>query len=177
MKAMISLLWLGLMLGAGLARAAQPLPAASWTHLPPWRGFNLPNRFMLGWNPGPFRESDFQFLAEHGFNCVRAPMDYRTYIVGTNWEAFSESAPAGVDEAVAFGGKQNVHVCLNLHRIPGWTVASPAESRSLWTDPEAQRVTVLHRGGCEARIPLGLANPWSVCRGHDTSDPGAAGVA
>lgn len=126
------------------ARAAQPLPAAAWTNLPPWRGFNLLNKFMLPWSNGPFRESDFQFLAAHGFNFVRLPMDYRTYIVGGDWEKFAETALAEIDQAIAWGGEHGVHVCLNLHRIPGWTVATPAETRTLWTDPDAQRVAAKH---------------------------------
>lgn len=135
---------LTLVLAVSLARAAPPLPAAAWTNLPPWRGFNLLNKFMVPWSNGPFRESDFQFLAAHGFNFVRLPMDYRTYIAGGDWEKFAEAALADIDQAIAWGGEHGVHVCLNLHRIPGWTVATPSEARSLWTDPDAQRVAAKH---------------------------------
>ena len=130
----------------GPARAAVPLPAASWTNLPPWRGFNLLNKFMLTGPNGPFREADFRFIAAHGFNLVRLPMDYRTYISGGDWEQFSEARLSEIDQAVAWGGQYGVHVCLNLHRIPGWTVASPAEAKSLWTDAEAQRLAARHWG-------------------------------
>lgn len=138
-----ALLPLGLALALIPARAAQPLPAASWTNLPPWRGFNLLNKFMLLWNNGPFREADFQFLAAHGFYFVRLPMDYRTYIAGGDWEQFAEAALAEIDQAVALGGQHGMPACLNLDRIPGWTVATPAEPKSLWTDPGAQRVAAL----------------------------------
>ena len=37
-----------------------------------------------------------------------------------------------------------MHVSFNFHRAPGFTVAKPAEARSLWTDAEAQRVCALH---------------------------------
>lgn len=146
--------------------AANPLPAASWTNLPPWRGFNLLNKFMLGWANGPFRETDFRFISEHGFNFVRLPMDYRTYIEGGDWERFQERALAEIDQAVNWGGTYGVHVCLNLHRIPGWTVASPAEAKSLWTDPDAQRVAAKHwaefarryRGIPNTRLSFNLLN-------------------
>lgn len=127
-------------------RGAAPLPAAAWTNLPAWRGFNLLNKFMLTGPNGPFREADFQFLSAHGFNFVRLPMDYRTYITGGDWEQFAEARLAEIDQAVAWGGQYGVHVCLNLHRIPGWTVATPAEAKSLWNDPEAQRVAARHWG-------------------------------
>lgn len=137
------MLWLSLL---GVQTTMAALPAASWTNLPPWRGFNLLNKFMVPWNNGPFREADFQFLAAHGFNFVRLTMDYRTYIAGGDWERFNEAALAEIDQAVDWGGKHGVHVCLNLHRIPGWTVATPAEAKSLWTDPDAQRVAARHWG-------------------------------
>lgn len=139
------------------ARAAAPLPAASWTNLPPWRGFNLLNKFMLPWSNGPFQEADFQFLAAHGFNFVRLPIDYRTYIADGDWERFSEPALAEIDQAIAWGGRHGIHVCLNLHRIPGWTVATPPEAKSLWTDPDAQRVAARH-WAMFARRSRGIAN-------------------
>ncbi len=119
MRRAIVFMCLGWSVIAAQALAAQALPAASWTNLPPWRGFNLLNKFMLPWNNGPFREADFQFLAGHGFNFVRLPMDYRTYIAGGDWEQFSEPALAEIDQAVAWGGKHGVHVCLNLRRACG----------------------------------------------------------
>ena len=44
-----------------------------------------------------------------------------------------------IDQAVEFGRKHDVHVCLNLHRAPGYTVAKPPEKLDLWTDEEAQK--------------------------------------
>ncbi|MCC6234871.1 MAG: cellulase family glycosylhydrolase, partial [Verrucomicrobiales bacterium] len=142
---LVLVLWAWALAALGV-QAATPLPAATWTNLPPWRGFNLLNKFMVPWNSGPFREADFQFIAAQGFNFVRLPMDYRSYIAEENWEVFSEARLAEIDQAVAWGGTYGVHVCLNLHRIPGWTVATPSEAKSLWSDPDAQRVAALHWG-------------------------------
>ncbi len=128
------------------AAGAAVLPSASWTNLPAWRGFNLLNKFSRDGLNGPYREADFRFIAEHGFNFVRLPIDYRTYLDNGDWERFRESALREIDAAVGWGGIHGVHVCLNLHRVPGWTVASPAEAKSLWTDPEAQRVAARHWG-------------------------------
>lgn len=157
MSLRLVLLLVAALIVPGSAHAAAPLPAASWTNLPPWRGFNLLNKFMLTGPNGPFREADLQFIAAHGFNFVRLPMDYRTYISGDDWEQFSEARLAEIDQAVAWGGQYGVHVCLNLHRIPGWTVASPAEAKSLWTDPEAQRVAAKHWGQFAKRY-RGISN-------------------
>jgi len=45
---------------------------------------------------------------------------------------------------VRFGQKHGIHVCINFHRAPGYTVASPPEPKPLWTDAEALKVCCLH---------------------------------
>lgn len=126
------------------AFAAAPLPEPTPGSLPRWRGFNLLERFVYRKNPPPFREQDFRLIAEMGFNFVRLPMDYRFWIRDNDWEQIDDEALKAIDEAIAYGRKYGVHVCLNFHRAPGWTVARPAEPRNLWKDAEAQRVCAKH---------------------------------
>ncbi|MEK7766472.1 MAG: cellulase family glycosylhydrolase, partial [bacterium] len=123
---------------------AGALPEASWNRLPRWRGFNLLEKFGRDWSNGPFVEDDFKWIAGWGFNFVRLPMDYRTWIVDGDWRRFDERVLKEIDQAVAWGRKYGVHVLINFHRAPGYTVASPPEAKSLWTDPEAQEVCALH---------------------------------
>lgn len=124
--------------------SAGELPEPSAGKLPVWRGFNLLDMFMQPYNARQFRESDFAEIAEMGFNFVRLPLDYRLWIDGKDWKKFREDRLKWVDEAVAFGHKHKVHVQINFHRAPGYTVASPAEEKSVWTDPEALAVCALH---------------------------------
>ena len=124
--------------------AALALPEASADRLPRWRGFNLQEKFMLPRGRQPFREDDFRLISELGFNFVRLPMDYRLWIRDGDWEQFDEEVLEEIDEAVAWGEQYGIHVMLNFHRAPGWTVARPPEALDLWTDPEAQRVCALH---------------------------------
>lgn len=121
---------------------AQVEPSAR--ELPRWRGFNLLEMFMKTSSPGPFREDDFRLISEWGFNFVRLPMDYRIWIENGDWTRFDETALRWVDQAVEYGRKYGVHVCLNFHRAPGYTVASPPEPTSLWTDPVTQQVCAMH---------------------------------
>ena len=121
---------------------AQGEPTAR--ELPRWRGFNLLEMFYKGSSTGPFKEEDFKLISELGFNFVRLPMDYRIWIVNGDWTRFNETALQWVDQAVGYGQKYGVHVCLNFHRAPGYTVASPAEPTSLWTDPAAQKACASH---------------------------------
>jgi hypothetical protein len=120
------------------------LPEASAEKLPAWRGFNLLNKFYKGSMEGPFLEEDFRWISELGFNFVRLPMDYRQWIVNNDWTQLNEKVLREIDQAVDYGKKYNIHVCINFHRAPGYTVAQPPESKSLWTDAEAQRVCAMH---------------------------------
>ncbi len=107
--------------------------------LPRWRGFNLLEKFMKPWHNKPFVESDFAWMAEWGFDFARLPMDYRCWTDENDPYKLDEKTLAEIDQAVEFGRKHGVHVSLNLHRAPGYTVAKPPEKMNLWEDEEAQK--------------------------------------
>ena len=106
--------------------------------LPRWRGFNLLEKFNAGRNK-PFMESDFEWMAEWGFDFVRLPMDYRCWTDSNDPYKLDEKVLGEIDQAVQFGREHGVHVDLNLHRAPGYTVAQPPEKLNLWSDEEAQK--------------------------------------
>ena len=124
------------------AAAANELPDPSPGKLPRWHGFNLLNKFN-GRNDR-FDEQDFEWIAELGFNFVRLPLDYRMWIENDDWTKFHEPTLKEINDAVDLGGKYGIHVCLNFHRAPGYTVARPPEAKSVWSDDEALRVCMLH---------------------------------
>lgn len=111
-----------------------------------FRGFNLLEKFYFNGRHESFREEDFRRMRDWGFNFARLPMDYRGYVERGDWLKFLEGPLRQIDEAVAFGETYGVHVCLNLHRAPGYTVAQPAEEKNLWTDAEAQAAAAAHWG-------------------------------
>ena len=119
-------------------------PEASWDKLPRWRGFNLTDKLNLEWANEAFKEDDFKLISELGFNFVRLPMDYRIWIVDDDWNKINEKVLKEIDQAVEWGGKYGIHVCINFHRAPGYTVAKPAEKYSLWEDDEALDACVRH---------------------------------
>lgn len=108
-----------------------------------WHGFNLLEKFTLRGN-APYQEDDFRWIAGFGFNFVRLPMDYRCYTDPNDWLKFNESALREIDQAIALGARHGVHVCLNLHRAPGFCINPPAESLDLWTDERALAAFVAH---------------------------------
>ncbi len=108
-----------------------------------WRGFNLLEKFTLRGN-APFVEDDFRWIAELGFNFVRLPMDYRCYTEPDDWLKFKENALRDIDQAIAFGEKHHIHVCVNLHRAPGFCINPPVEATNLWTDEQPLAAFVAH---------------------------------
>jgi endoglucanase len=137
-----------------LAIAAVPAP----TPVPRWRGFNLQEKFTH--RPGewtavdpewdrrnePFRESDFALVAELGFNFVRLPMSYLCWTNPNDPYRLLEPALRHIDRAVHWGRQYGIHVCINFHRAPGFSInaALAAEPWNLWTDPKAQDIFTHH---------------------------------
>jgi len=123
----------GAALATGPARAAAPqFPPATWQALPRWRGFNLLEKFQRDWNNNPFVETDYDWIAEWGFNFVRLPCDYRIWTEAPG--QYREAPLKQIDQAIAFARGRGIHTLLNLHRAPGYTVASPPEKLDLWSD-------------------------------------------
>lgn len=134
------------------------LPEASYDNLPRWRGFNLLEKFqhqpdgfsqnapVWSFYNEPFREEDFQMIADLGFNFVRLPMSYKCWIKGDNLLEFDEKTLKEIDQAVKWGKKYKIHVCICMHRAPGFGVAAvgPAEEYNLWEDDYIQDVWAAH---------------------------------
>jgi endoglucanase len=99
--------------------------------------------FNVG-NTEPFPETDFAWISELGFNYVRLPLDYRCWIPPNDMSRVREEALKPIDEAVALGRKHGIHVQINFHRAPGYTVASPKEPLSVWRDSEALKACQTH---------------------------------
>ena len=101
------------------------------SRLPRWRGFNLLEKFTLRANRR-YEESDFDLMAEWGFDFVRLPTDYRCWTRSPG--AYIEPVLKQIDEAVAWGRARKIHVNLCLHRAPGYCVNPPIEPLDLWAD-------------------------------------------
>lgn len=178
----------GLSLGLSGRSAAEPargehpaVPAAARNALPRWRGFNLQYLYRTGPAMLTPNEDHFRWIAGWGFDFVRIPMTYRAWLkkktrVGetiTPEDAFAvdESALAHIDEAVSFGEKHGLHVCLCFHHAPGYRVGKGVhEPFVLWRDAAAVEAFTFHwklfaqryRGVAAARLSFNLFNeaPW-----------------
>jgi len=152
------------------AAAASADPESETTRLarklPRWRGFNLLEKFILTRANEPYVEDDFRWMADWGFDFVRLPMDYRCWTAPSDPYKLDEKVLGEIDQAVEFGRKHGVHVSLNLHRAPGYTVAKPPEKLNLWADEEAQKqfdfqwsqFAARYRGIPSSRLSFDLVN-------------------
>jgi endoglucanase len=120
----------------GALVAGEPVPSAK--RLPRWRGFNLLEKFTKRkeGNP-PFRETDFAWMSEWGFDFARLPMSYLCWADAQDWLKFQEGELEHIDAALEHGRKHGVHLNLNFHRAPGYCVNPPKEPLDLWSDERA----------------------------------------
>jgi endoglucanase len=89
--------------------------------IPRWRGFNLTE--MNGpRRDHPYRESDFEWMQGWGFNFARLPLSYWQWSSPKNWMTIDPSALEPLDRALELGRQYGVHICMCLHRIPGYCV-------------------------------------------------------
>jgi aryl-phospho-beta-D-glucosidase BglC (GH1 family) len=123
--------------------------------LPKWKGFNLLDFF----SPAPARsrgrttEEDFKWMSDWGFDYVRIPMAYPSYldfnrekdITPEDVYKVSEEALELIDQLVFLAHKYGLHVSINLHRAPGYCInAGFREPYNLWKDKEAQDAFYWH---------------------------------
>lgn len=112
-----------------------------------YKGFNLLGMFASadsvsnkGRALGYFEEEDFRMISDFGFNFVRLPLSYRVWSTPENPCFIDEEKIKPLDDAVEYGKKYGLHVCICLHRIPGYCVNDDEpikEPFDLFEDEEA----------------------------------------
>jgi aryl-phospho-beta-D-glucosidase BglC (GH1 family) len=141
--------------GFNIDDAAFLSPGKTANKLPKWRGFNLTD-FNTP-NPSANRKSTtedhLKWMSDWGFDFVRLPMSYPYYLKFDRAKNITPDEVYQVDDAsvekidnlVQMAHKHNLHVCLNLHRAPGYCInAGFNEPYNLWKDEEAQKAFYFH---------------------------------
>ena len=124
--------------------------------LPRWRGFNLLEMYLAGKRSAdPFREEDFAWIADWGnFDFVRLPLSYTHWIVDGDPFRIDERGLERIDRAVTLAERHGLHLCLNLHRAPGYCVNTERrEPFNLWRDATALDAFCLHWETLARRLP------------------------
>ena len=124
----------------GRAQTAPAAPRAQ-PRIPRWRGFNL-TALGGGKRDQAYLESDFEWMAGWGFDFARLPCSYWSWSSKEDWMSIDEKALKPLDQAIEFGRQHEIHLNLNLHRIPGYCVnGRELEPHKLFDSPrnEMQR--------------------------------------
>ncbi len=130
---------------------------ARQTVLPRWRGFNVHNMYAVdGYEP--YREADFQWIADWGFDFVRLSV-LHVWMMGENDPLKpNEEGLAEVDRGIELGRKHGLHANLDMHTAPGYAYheGQMRGERSLWKDEGTQEV---------------FCHLWRVCAERYTEIP------
>ncbi|RYE20201.1 MAG: twin-arginine translocation signal domain-containing protein [Sphingobacteriaceae bacterium] len=139
-------------------------PAKLKNTLPRWRGFNLldfytsrPLSFTRRNTSSLTTEDDLKWMSDWGFDFVRIPVQYPCYvnfnpgsdnskhITPEEVLSFNERAIEEIEKLIFLVHKHDLHVSLNLHRVPGYCVNSGFhEPYNLWKDEAAQQALYAH---------------------------------
>jgi aryl-phospho-beta-D-glucosidase BglC (GH1 family) len=147
------------MMAAGLGLGIKGVSAIPFhskaNKLPKWKGFNVLDFFSP--NPAQSRpatpEEHFKWMSDWGFDFVRVPIAYPTYLdIDRKKDIAAEDVYKTdpdriekIEELVHLAHKYNLHVSLNLHRAPGYCInAGFHEPFNLWKDEEAQKAFYWH---------------------------------
>lgn len=117
--------------------------------IPQWKGFNFLDFFSP--NPAKQREQTpeefFKWMQDWGFDFVRIPMAYPSYIDFDRTKDIKiedvrnidTAATDRVEDLVYMAQKYGHHVSLNIHRAPGYCInAGFHEPYNIWTDQQAE---------------------------------------
>jgi len=114
------------------------------TVLPRWRGFNLLEMFTTR-SDGAFREDDLRWMSDWGFDFVRLPMCYLLWVKDDDPYSIHEPMLHNVDRVIEWADTYGLHVSLNFHRAPGYSVnRERQEPFNLWKDQEALDAFCFH---------------------------------
>lgn len=168
--------------GIAQGRGATSSPAKN----PAWFGFNLLEYFSTDpdWmnyfpykDDGLFREDDFRWMRDWGFNFARLPMDYRFWTDPNDLMKINEKNVEPIDRAIRLGEKYGIHVNICLHRAPGECILDgmdqaltgihiTEEKTSVYDDPHTLEAFVhqwtyfaeRYRGTSSERLSFNLVN-------------------
>ena len=103
-------------------------------------GFNMLWMFSYhGQEPGKPDLKQLDFIAKRGFNFIRIPTDYNFWTKDFDYKNPDEKVFDNIDLYFKECKQRNLHMCLNLHRAPGYCInANDREKHNLWTDEAAQ---------------------------------------
>jgi hypothetical protein len=125
---------------------AAKMPAASNNSLPKWNGMTLTNMSQI-WRDSQdlsvvYWKQEVQGIAKMGFNFLRVPLDYSFLFANDDTDQVNNAALKNIDNLLTWAIQNNIHVCFDLHTMPGSSTDSNDTNDTLFKDPAQQKILV-----------------------------------
>lgn len=128
-----------------LALAAQ-MPAVSWNNLPDWKGYSISSPY---WKllPGSnyslhYEQKQIEIIHELGFNFIRVPLELTWIFDGSDTSRANPAFLQAMDRLLEYCADYGIHVCFDLHDMPGFGTGRDDNDITLWTSKETQDLFV-----------------------------------
>ena len=123
---------------------AEQMPQATDQELPYWTGYSLQGRsWSAGFGVGMrYEKEEIDVLAGQGFNFVRAPLNFNDIFHGTDTSKVNEAFLENMDRLIEYCAENGVHLCFDLHDMPGFTTDGNDSNDCLFTDDALQQIFV-----------------------------------
>jgi len=120
------------------------LPAVSPQQLPDWKGYTVIfGRETAIWGAGMLYDKEYiEVLGELGFDFIRAPLDSRMIFNGSDMTMVNPAYLETMDDLIEYCAEEGIHVCFDLHDMPGFYTGGDDSKITLWHDEEAQNIFV-----------------------------------
>lgn len=119
-------------------RAAELLPEVTGATLPDWHGTSLAKDILI-YTCGRelFSEEDAILAEQGGFNYVRLVLGYRDFALEREDGWYVNRAQLeNLDNIIGWYMQHGIHVCLDLHELPGYFSGAGEEQLDLLTNEE-----------------------------------------
>jgi hypothetical protein len=129
-------------LTSDLLAKAEKMPAASNNSLPKWYGATMDN-MSANWNDDSgmgilYWQQDVQNYAKMGINFLRVPLDSELIFKNNNLDQVNNAMLKNMDDLVAWGIENGVHICFDLHNTFGFNFILADNDATLFKDTDVQ---------------------------------------
>lgn len=127
-----------------VAAMAKQMPEASWNQLPKWNGYTVtPGNWRSTHGAGMLYEKELiEVLGKQGFDFVRAPLDSRMIFLDSDMSMVNPAYLETMDDLIEYCAAEGIHVCFDLHDMPGFYTGGDDSQITLWNDEETQKIFV-----------------------------------
>lgn len=120
--------------------AGKKMPDVSWQKLPKWKGYTAaPGNWTVVYGGGVRYDRELvEVLSAQGFTFVRAPLDARELFQDREMSMVSPAWLENMDDLVEACAEAGIHVCFDLHDMPGFYTGGDDSQITLWKDEQTQ---------------------------------------